>query len=103
MLFRWANYFKNHVAYRSTIARDILGLLKGRIVYYESITIVTKHIYRIVIQSLLRHTIFNLIYAPYIVENIWDNVEQSIEVDCDLFGLDYVLVFLTESISVLTV
>jgi len=51
------------LAYRSAIVRNLLGLLEGRLVYYEPIPIVTKHICSIVDPTSLRHTIFNLMYA----------------------------------------
>ena len=36
-------------AYRSTIARNLIGLLEGSLIYYEIIPIATKHMCRIII------------------------------------------------------
>ena len=49
--------------YRSTITRDLIGLLEGRLVYYDPETTVTNHMYRIVAPFSLRRTIFTLIHA----------------------------------------
>ena len=51
------------VVYRTVIDRSLLGLLEGRLVYYELFPTVTKYIYRIIVSTSLRHTIFNLIHA----------------------------------------
>ena len=50
------------VAYRTAIAHNLLGLFEGKLVYYKPIPTITKHVCRIIIPTLLRHTIFNLIY-----------------------------------------
>ena len=50
-------------AYFITIDRNLNGLHEGRFVYYEQISITTKHICRINVPSLLRHTTINLIHA----------------------------------------
>ena len=49
--------------YRSAIARNLIGLLEGRLVYYDPETTVTNHMYRIVVPFSLRRTIFSLIHA----------------------------------------
>ena len=46
--------------YRTAIARNLIGLLEGRLVYYEPIPTVSIRICRIVVQQLLSHHIFNL-------------------------------------------
>ena len=51
------------VSYRTVFARKYLGLLEGRIVYYEPIPTVTKHICRIFVPISFHHTIFNMIHA----------------------------------------
>ena len=50
-------------AYRTAIVRDFLGILEGRLVYYEKVATVTNNIYRIVLPISLRRIIFNLMYA----------------------------------------
>ena len=49
--------------YRTTISRNLSGLLEGQIVYYESITTVTNHICYIFVPTSLRHIILKLMYA----------------------------------------
>ena len=51
------------VAYRSAIARNLLGLLEGRFVYYDPVSTISNHICRIVVPLSLRRTIFTLIHA----------------------------------------
>ena len=51
------------VSYRTVFARKYLGLLEGRIVYYEPIPTVTKHICRICVPISSHHTIFNMIHV----------------------------------------
>ena len=50
-------------AYRTALSCNQLGLLEGRLVYYEQLSFANKHIYRIVVPLLLRHKIFNIIHA----------------------------------------
>ena len=50
-------------AYRTDIDRNLLWLIEGRLVYYETILTITKHIYRIVVPTSLCRTIFNLMHA----------------------------------------
>ena len=54
------------VAYRTTIDRKILGLLEGKLVYYEPVPTITRHICRIIVSISLRHTIFNLIHGTHV-------------------------------------
>ena len=54
-------------AYRTAIARNLLGILEGRLVYYEQVATVTNHICCIVVPISPRHIIFNLIHATPIV------------------------------------
>ena len=53
-------------AYRTAIARNLLGILEGRLVYYEQVATVTNHICRIVVPISLCCIIFNLIHATHI-------------------------------------
>ena len=56
--------------YHITIARNLLGLLEGTLMYYESIHTITEHICRIIVPSSLRHTIFNMMHATPISGHI---------------------------------
>ena len=47
-------------AYRTAITRNLLGLLEGRLAYYEPITTTTNHLYRIVVPTSLSRIIFDL-------------------------------------------
>ena len=58
---------KLRVAYRTIIARNILGILDGRIVYYKPMSTVTKHISRIFVPKSLRHTIVSIMHATPVV------------------------------------
>ena len=51
------------VAYRTALYRNQLGLLEGRLVYYEQLSFTNKHICRIVVPLSLRHNIFNIMHA----------------------------------------
>ena len=44
------------VAYRSAIARNLLGLLEGRLAYYDPVPTVSNHICRIVVP--LSHNLY---------------------------------------------
>ena len=57
-------------AYRTAIARNLLGILKSRLVYYEKIATVTNHIYRIVVPISLRRIIFNIMHTTPIAGHI---------------------------------
>ena len=57
-------------AYRTVIARNLLGILEGRLVYYEQIATITNHICRIVVPISLRRIIFNLTHATLIAGHI---------------------------------
>ena len=50
-------------AYRTVIARNLLGFLGDRLFYYEPIATVTNHICRIVVPLSLRRIIFDLMYT----------------------------------------
>jgi len=50
-------------AYRSAIARNLLGLLEGRLVYYDPAPTVSNHICRIVVPLYLHRTIFTMMHA----------------------------------------
>lgn len=49
--------------YRTFIVHTLLEILEGRLVYYEYIPTVTKHIYCINFHVPLRHSIFNLVHG----------------------------------------
>ena len=51
------------VACRTALFRNQLGILEGRLVYYEYISFANKHICRIVVSFSLRHKIFNLMHV----------------------------------------
>ena len=55
---------------RTAIARNLLGILEGRLVYYAKVVTVTNHICRIVVPISLRRIIFNLMYATPISGNM---------------------------------
>ena len=59
-------------AYRIARSRSQLGLLEGRLVYYEQLSFAIKHISRIVVPLLLRHKIFNRMHATPIDGYIYD-------------------------------
>ena len=58
--------FHLSAACRTAIARNLLNILEGRLVYYEKVTTVTNHICRIVVPISLRRIIFNLMHATHI-------------------------------------
>ena len=45
------------VTYRTAIDRNILGSVKGGLMYYESFPTITKHICCIIVPTSLRYTI----------------------------------------------
>ena len=57
-------------AYRSAISRNLLGLLEGRLVFYNPVSTFTNHICRIAVLFSLRRTIFILVYAISIAGHI---------------------------------
>ena len=56
--------------YRTAIARNLLGILEGRLVYCAKVATVTNHICRIVVSISLRRVIFNLMHATPISGNM---------------------------------
>ena len=50
------------VTYRKAIAKKLLYILNGRLIYLEPVTVSTNHICRIVILLSLRRIVFNLMY-----------------------------------------
>ena len=64
--------FKIPVVHRTTIDRNLIGLLKGRLDYYESIRITKKYFCPIIIPLLLRYIIFDLIYIKSITGYIYE-------------------------------
>ena len=53
--------------YRTAIARNLLGFIEGRLVYYEPIVNITNHIYRIVVPTSFRRIVFNLMHDTPVV------------------------------------
>ena len=53
-------------AYRTVIARNLLGIIEDMLVYYEPIATVTNHICRIVVPISLRRIIFDPMYATIV-------------------------------------
>ena len=51
------------VPYRTSFIRNLLVILEGRLIYYESIATITNHICRIVVPTSLRRIIFNLMHT----------------------------------------
>ena len=89
-------------SYRTAIVRNLLGLLQGRLVYYEPIPSVTKNNSRIIVLTSLRHTIFNLIHAIPVAGHI-DEYKTLYRIRLRFFPLGYVLIFLTGLRSVPTI
>ena len=50
-------------AYGTAIARNLLGIIEGSLVYYENIDTITNHICRIVVPIPLHRIIFNLMHT----------------------------------------
>ena len=48
---------------RSAIANNNLGIVEGRLVFYETVITTANKICRIVVHVSLRHTIFSLLHA----------------------------------------
>ena len=61
---------KHPVAYCTVITCNLLGLLEGRLVYYETILTVAKHLFRIIISTSPRRIFFNLTHATPISEHM---------------------------------
>ena len=57
-------------AYRTAITCNLLGILEGRLVYYEPIATFTNHICRIVVPISLRCIIFDLMHATPIASHM---------------------------------
>ena len=57
-------------AYRTAIAHNFLGILEGRLVYYEQMVTVTNHICRIVVPISLSRIIFNLMHTTPIARHM---------------------------------
>ena len=57
-------------ACRTTIARNQIGLLSGRLVYYEHISFAHRHIHRIVVPLSLRPKFFLLMHVSLVAEHI---------------------------------
>ena len=57
-------------AYRTAITHNLIGLLEGRLVYYEPVPAVTNHICRIIVPLSLRCTIFTLMHVIPVSERM---------------------------------
>ena len=57
-------------AYRTSLSLNQLELLEGRLVYYEHIFFVNKHICRIVVPFPFHHKMFNLTHATPVAGNM---------------------------------
>ena len=57
-------------AYRTAITHNLIGLLEGRLVYYEPVPTVTNHICRIIVPLSLRCTIFTLVHVTPVSERM---------------------------------
>ena len=76
------------VAYRTTIARNLLGLLEGRLICYEPTPTVTNHICCITVPIFLRRKIFTLRCATPLTGHM------CMALNLDFSDLDYVLTLL---------
>ena len=90
------------VAHRTAIDRTFLGLLEGKLVYYEPVPTITRHICHIIVPISLRHTIFNLIHRTHVAEQMRE-YKTLYWILFPFFCLGYVLMFQIGSRSVLTV
>ena len=79
-------------AYRTAIVRDFLGILEGRLVYYEKVATVTNHICRIVVPISLRRIIFNMMHATPIIRHMGE-YKTLYRIKLRFSGLVYVLTF----------
>ena len=79
-------------AYRTTIARNLLGILEGRLVYYEKVSTVTNHIYRIVVPISFHHIIFNLMHTTPIAGYMGE-YKTLYRIELRFSGPVYVLTF----------
>ena len=57
-------------SYCTAITHNLIGLLEGRLVYYEPVPTVTNHICRIIVPLSLRCTIFTLMYVTPVSERM---------------------------------
>ena len=90
-------------SYHTTIACNLLGLLKSRLVQYAPISTVTKYICRIIVSTPFRHTIFNFMHAHLLLDT-WGNEKPCIGIIFDFFfDLSYVPMFLNGTRSAPTV
>ena len=58
------------VTYRKAIAKKLLYILNGRLIYLEPVTIFINHICHIIIPPSLRRVDFNLIHASPITSHM---------------------------------
>ena len=87
------------VVYRTTIARNILGILEGWLIYYELISIVTNHICRIVVSTSLRRITFHLLHVTHVAGDMGEYKIFTV-LNLDSSGLDCDLMFLNGSNNV---
>ena len=85
---------KLSLAYRTVIARNISGLLKGRLVRYEPIPTAAKIVIFIVVLISLRPITFNLIHITPVTRHMRE-YKTLYRIKLQFLGLDYVLMFLT--------
>ena len=102
VFFDESTILKILIVYRTAIARHLLGLLEGRLMYYEPIPTVTKHICHIIVPTSLHHIIFNLVYTT-LVDWHMGKYKTLHRIQLRFFSLGYILMFLTGSRSVPTV
>ena len=69
------------MAYRTAIFQNQIGLLYGRLVYYEQNSFASKDICRIVVSLSLCHAFFNLMYASPVARYIdfWPRIRTDIK------------------------
>ena len=58
------------VAYRTALSRNQLGLLEGRLVYYEKLSFANKNICRIVVPLSLSRKIFNIMHGTPVADHM---------------------------------
>ena len=76
-------------AYRTAIARYQIGLLSGRLAYYEHITLAHKHICRIVVPLSLRRKFFVLMHASHVAGHMGE-YKTLYHIRLRFFGLECV-------------
>ena len=88
--------------HRTAIDHSQIGLVKGRLVYYEKNYFANKHIYCIVILFSLRHK-KNILCMSHLFLGIWVSIEYYTTFAFVSFGLECVPILQNESHNVFTV